>query len=313
MNEALGNPEESSFESAKTSASLGESLTAKPDQLPRMIDLEQIQAQVPEVGGTEIILQRHGKYIRDEGDPRVGSLTSKSEEEQVELGERFLKDLISQLPEDERDSFDVLIVASDTQYLGGGRRSLETASAVQRGMGIALEKAGFGKEHILNNVNPVRTQDGTLATGVPRSTPSLREPQMVYNEGFNNFLTENYGSKTLDYWVAFEEDRHAKERIAAGAEGPDDIADRTLYTVDVLKRYSDLYHSNHPDRRLIIWAATHYDTISPLVKLKLAGGDKSDALGVDYGAGISIDVTSDGRASTTIAGATYEVPLRQRD
>jgi hypothetical protein len=312
MNETLGNPEEPSFESSKMFAALSEHPETKSDQLPRMIDMDQIQAHAPKIGGTEIILQRHGKYIRDEADPRAGSLTFESEEAQVELGQRFLKDLMNQLPEDERDSFDVLIAASDTQYRGGGRRSLETAAAVQRGMDTALEEAGLGKEHILNNVHPVRTPDGTLETGVPRATPSLREPQMIYNEEFNNFLTNNYGPQTLDYWVAYEEDRHAEERAAMGAEGPDDIAGRTLYAVDVLKRYSDFYHSNHPDRRLIIWAATHYDTISPLVKLKLAGGDKSDALGVDYGAGISIDVTPDGRASSTIAGTTYEVPLRQR-
>lgn len=300
------------FESAKIAASLGETNTAETSPLPEMIGQDEIQVHVPEVGGTEIILQRHGKYIRDAQDPHAGSLTPESRELQVQKGQEFIAELIAQLPEDQRDSFDVMIVASDTQYEGGGYRSFETAQAVQEGMSSALDEGGLGQEHILNTINPVKTIGGSLETGGPRATAGLREPQVIYNQEFNNFLTETYGPKTLQYWIAFEEDRHETERVEMGAEGPDDIADRTLKTLEVLSRYAGVYHDAHPDRRLIIWAATHYDTISPLVKLKLAGGTKEDALQVDYGAGISIDITPEGDATSTIAGSTYEVPLPQR-
>lgn len=304
--------ENATFSGAELAAELSTPQAERPG-LPETIGREEIRAQLPEVGGTEIILQRHGEYIRDPHDPRAGSLTAESAQEQLQRGQSFITDLVTGLPEDQRDSFDVMIVASDTQYKNGGRRSFETAQAVQEGMSAALAEAGLSQDHILNTVNPVRTPGGSLAVGGPRATPSLREPQMLYNQEFNDFLAETYGPQTRQYWIAFEEDRHAEERVAMGAEGrpvegPDDIADRMVYTLDILRRYSGVYHAAHPGRRLIIWAATHYDTISPLVKLKLAGGNKEDALGVDYGGGITIDITPDGEATSTIAGTEYEVP-----
>ena len=83
--------------------------------------------------------------------------------------------------------------------------------------------------------------------------------------------------------------------------------------VDVLARYSRFYHKKHPDRRLIIWAATHYDTISPYVKRDIAGVGKEVPLGVDYGGGISINLDKEGRGTIKVDGKEYEVPLKTQE
>ena len=36
----------------------------------------------------------------------------------------------------------------------------------------------------------------------------------------------------------------------------------------VLERYARLFHAKNPDKKLVIWAASHYDTISPLANEK---------------------------------------------
>lgn len=308
MNEELPKHEsEATFSGSEVAAKLIEQR-----RLPDRITTDEIQVHVPEIGGTEIVLQRHGKYIRDIEDPFSGSLEPASERAQEQLGLDFMTKFIEGIPEAERDQFDVLIVASDTQYEGGGRRSHETAEAVWEGMAGALANAGLDNGRIINVVQPVQGLDGQETTGVPQVEPRLREPQMLANEQFRNFLAEKYKDQTVKFWIAFEEDWHAEERVAAGAEGPDDIADRTLEALNTLKDFALEYHQTNPGRRLLIWAASHYDTISPLVKMKLAGGTKEDVLPVDYGAGISIDVDPEGHATSTISGTTYEVPLAPR-
>ncbi len=283
------------------------------NELPEKIFADEIQPHDLGVGGTEIVLQRHGKYITEVSDPRVGSLTLESENDQEDKARSFVEGLLSEIPEDEWDTLDILIIASDTQYMGGGRRSLETATAVQKGMQEALEDAGLGEDRIINNTTPVRTLGGQLAKGQPRIEPRLREPQAFdKSPEYIDMLEEKHGKKTQAFWIAFEGDHHAEERVAMGAEGPDDIADRTISAVDTLARYAEAYHKSHPGRRLVIWAATHYDTISPLVKREIAGKEKDDTFLVDYGAGITIDIPQEGKAKSTIAGKQYEVPLKTR-
>jgi len=95
-------------------AILGVPVEATPEQ-PRfheVIDGSQIRPNVPEIGGAEIVLQRHGKYIRNSDDPRVGSLTPEAAVDEEKRGEAFLQNVLGQLPPDQRESVDILIVAS---------------------------------------------------------------------------------------------------------------------------------------------------------------------------------------------------------
>ena len=110
-----------------------------------------------------------------------------------------------------------------------------------------------------------------------------------------------------EFWIAFEEDIEKEKRIEMGAEGPDEIADRLKQVVSILSRYARMYHKNNPGRRLVIWAATHYDTISPFVKRGIFGVGKEVPLGVDYGAGISIGIDSAGNLTTRIDGQEHTI------
>jgi len=258
-------------------------------------------------GGTAVLLQRHGEYVRDDKDERRGSLKPEAAEMERATAEAYYERLLSSLPEEERGDVDILMVASDTQYFGGGRRSLETASAVMDGARAALARYELPETRILN-LNPQYRLDGGDGA---RVMPGLREPQMFeQTPSFVEFLEAEYGSG-VEFWEAFEGDFERERRLEMGAEGPDEITDRTAQAVAVLARYAAIYHASNPGRRLVIWADTHYDTISPYVRREVFGLEdyKAQQLKVDYGAGIAIDIEPGGAASTTIAGRQYSLQL----
>ena len=271
--------------------------------LPRKIEKSGIEPNLPDIGGTEIILQRHGKYERSADSPNVGSLTEEGAEEVYTSGKEFFQKLFESVAESERKNIDILVLASDTQYKDGGRRSMETAEQVIRGLKEELKRLNLDDSQLLN------TSSNVSGDGGSRPTPKLREPQMFDNSPeFVEFLKEKYGDLNLDFWIAFEEDKEKETREKMGAEGPDEITDRMKLMADILTRYSRFYHKKHPDRRLIIWAATHYDTISPYIKRGIFEVGKDIPLGVDYGAGILINLDQDGKGTVKIAGKEYKVP-----
>lgn len=269
---------------------------------PRKIETKDIQSVPPEVGGTSIILQRHGKYERSLESPKVGSLTEEGEELVYTSGKDFFAKLLESIPESERRDVDFLVLASDTQYEGGGRRSMETAEQIMKALKEELRDLDLDENQILN------ISANIAGEGKPRATEKLREPQMFNNSPeFVNFLKEKYGDLTLDFWIAFEEDTEKETREKMGAEGPDEITDRIQRMVEILSRYSSFYHKKHPNKRLVIWAASHYDTISPYVKREVFGTGKGTPLGVDYGAGISIHLDRQGKGKVRIADKDYEM------
>lgn len=275
---------------------------------PTEITREDIKPHPIGVGGTELVIQRHGKYNRDKNHPEVGSLTSEAQEEEIIAAKKFFEDFLAQLPEDERDSVVLLVLASDTQYYGGGRRSYETATLAQEAASEVFEKAKIAASNIIN-----LSGDHSLRGGKgPRPTPRLREPQMLNNSPeFRDFLIERYGDLTLDFWIAFEEDTEKETRERMRAEGPDEIANRLLKSIHLLAKYAETYHAKNPGKRLIIWATTHYDTISPFVKRDIFGLGKDAVLKVDYGAGIVVDINKESLATTEIAGTEYPVLIRK--
>jgi broad specificity phosphatase PhoE len=272
-------------------------------ELPRTIEKSDIDPSPPEIGGTKIVLQRHGKYERSTDSTSVGSLTEKGVEDAYALGKEFFGTLFDSIPEQERKNVDVLVIASDTQYERGGYRSMETADQIIRVVKEEIQARSLGESQLLN------TSTNIHGNGGPRPTPHLREPQMLNNSPeFVEFLKEKYGDKTLKFWIAFEEDTEKATREKMGAEGPEEITDRTELMIEVLARYSKFYHEKHPEKRLIIWAATHYDTISPFVRREIFKTGKNTPLGVDYGAGISINLDKNNKGKTVINGKGYDIP-----
>lgn len=270
-------------------------------EIPKRIEKSDIEPLPIKVGETEIVLQRHGVYERSADSPIIGSLTEKGAEDVYNISRNFFRSLFEGIPQEERSNLDILVIASDTQYRGGGRRSVETANKVMEAIREELKQFGMNDSQLLNTSGKYRSDEG------PRTMPDLREPQMLDNSPeFVAFLKDKYGDLSKEFWLAFEGDIERETRQAMKAEGPDGITDRIKHVIEVLRRYSRMYHAKHPEKRLIIWAATHYDTISPYVKREIIKAGKDAALGVDYGAGISIHVDAGGNLATRISGNDYK-------
>lgn len=255
-------------------------------------------------GGTEIVLQRHGKYIRDRESTDAGKLTPEAVQLETDSAIEYFTSLIHRVPEEERSGINVLFVASDTSYANNGQRSYQTTEIAQQVAENLFQENGL---HLMNIANiSAESKNG----GNPIGMQTMREPQMFdKSPDFVSFMREKYGDLGIDFWVAFEEDLEQETRTAMGAEGPDEIADRMNAGLRVLSRFSEAFHEQEPESRLIIWAGTHYDTISPFVKRDVLHLDKSAAVLVDYGGGLVVDVDAEGNASTTISGTEHNVVL----
>jgi len=265
------------------------------------------------IGDTEIVFQRHGKYQRDENSPERGSLTEEAQLDERNSALEFFRQQIESIPINERGNFFLLVLASDTHYLGdsdAGMRSTETANLVLDAAKEILSEYGLSENQILNHSTDIK------GDGEARPTPILREPK-IFDESpdFVDFLKDKY-EKSTEYgdgsmfWQAFEGDWENEKRQEMGAEGPDEMADRLQKSLDILSRYSKFFHYKHPESRLVIWATSHYDTISPYAKRELLGLDKDTFLGVDYGSGIAIKVSPSGDGDTIINNTSYKVPIK---
>lgn len=268
-----------------------------PDRI--MLDRDEIRPRSIANGETEIVLQRHGKYIRDKDDPSAGQLTPEAVQLETESAVRYFSELIAQVPEGERSGINVLFVSSDTSYADNGQRSYQTTEIAQQVAEQLFRENDIPLENILNITPDLKNQ--------PMVIPELREPQIFdQSPDFVAYMKQKYGDLDKDFWIAFEEDTEKETRLAMDAEGPDEIADRLKYAVGLLANYGASVHKENPNERLVIWAGTHYDTISPFVKRDILHKDKTIPVLVDYGGGVVIDVDQRGNTTANVAGETYE-------
>jgi len=152
---------------------------------------------------------------------------------------------------------------------------------------------------------------------LPKVMSKLREPRFI--DKSPEFLahlmeTQGEGEMGLKFWIGFEEDLERETRIAMKAEGPDDIADRMAAAVRVFNRYGSSFLSTHPKGRLVVWASTHTDGLSPLVRKHVLHKEitESPVIVADYGGGLVIDIDPKSHtATTTIAGEQYPFPLEK--
>lgn len=274
---------------------------------PEKLSKEHIWAEVPEVNGTELIVQRHEEYNRDPLDPNVGSLHPEAATRANEQTYRVFHQMIEKVPDELRKFVDVMVVGSPTQYMGGGRRSMETATQVLGGIRKVFEEYYMASSQLLND------QPGLKLNGQPRQSKAIVEPKIFQdNPEFVEWLMAEYGNGAVNqgFFAAYESDQGEvrERRLAAGAEGHFDSGDRLGNYLHTLSRYSNIYHRNHPGRMLYIWTVSHYDTISPFIKTRL-GGDKDRFMPVDYGGGFAVNIGPDGTATTTIGGKVYPISL----
>ncbi len=309
-----GNPAEIS--SKNTTQELKD-IVGKKAEKPSEITREDLRPVDIHPGETEIVLQRHGRYERSSESSNVGSLTLEAQEQEMNEALEFFRKQLESTPPEDREKVDLLVVGSDTSYKGGGKRSTETGNIVLQAARQVLSEFGLSNQQIINirDENILRGNNGEI-----RPTPLIREPKLFdgspKSEEFRRFLEEKYGGNKeygveSKFFIAFESDWEKEKRLELGVEGPEDMADRMQREVNVLARYSRLYHEANPGRRLVLWAATHYDTISPFIKLKVIDQNLEDYLGVDYGAGVVIKLDKSGDAVTTLSDKPYPVPVKK--
>jgi hypothetical protein len=265
-----------------------------------------ISREIPDVDGTEIIMQRHEKYIRDVEHERSGSLEPEDAKKSYDQAVEILASKLESLSDEERKNVDILVIASNTDYgKAKGMRSFETADEVMKGALEVLDRFGLDNSQLLNSKSAVSKKNDRP---VPSKNKTIQEPRFIsQSPEFLKYLKSKYGDMTQEFWQAFEEDWEKTERERLGAEGPKDILERYNKFIEILKNFSEHYHKKHPGKRLIIWPVSHYDTISPYIKNKIEKTDPNKYLPVDYGAGISLVIDREGNITSKIQGQEYDV------
>lgn len=270
----------------------------------RKIEKEDIRVPYLENGNSAIVFQRHERYERDAQADNAGSLFPEGVQEAFDRDFLFFHDLLAQDTKDSETM--VLFVSSDTQYANRGYRSLETAQIAEDAAISVMEAAGIDPSTRIINLNSDFKTDGFGPTGQTiRPDKNIREPQIFDNLDYVDFLKKKYGDKdglTPKAWGAHEMDAEKEKREELGAEGVYDILDRTKKSIAIMERYAGVFHSNNPNKKLLIWVASHYDTISPLVK-DATGTSFEEFVPVDYGAGVVIEL---GKNSEPILSAQGE-------
>ena len=265
----------------------------KYNQMSQETNIEKIEktdiiAPRLQAGDSAIVFQRHEKYDRDVESEDAGSLVPDVIEDAIRRDKDFFKEVFSH---DDMDSETmILFISSDTQYAGKGYRSMETAQIAQDAAVEVLSEFGLDPKERIINFNPgFRTDNFDATSQAVRPDKNIREPQIFENMDYVNYLKDVYGGMNPEAWGAHEMDAEKEKREEFGAESVYDMLDRTKKSISVMERYAQVFHVNNPGKKLIIWAASHYDTISPLVKDATDTGFET-YLPVDYGAGVVIEI-----------------------
>lgn len=274
------------------------------------IEKEDVKVPSLEDGTSAIIFQRHERYDRDTKSETAGSLFPDDAQKAFDRDSLFFHDLIAQ--DTEGSETMVLFISSDTQYADKGYRSLETAQIAENAAITAMEAAGVDPTKRIINLNSAFNTDGFEPTGQSiRPDKNIREPQIFDNLDYVDFLKEKYGDKdglTPKAWGAHEMDAEKEKREELGAEGVYDILDRTKKSIAIMERYARVFHANNPNKKLLIWVASHYDTISPLVK-DATGTRFDEYVPVDYGAGVVIELSKDSEPTLNAQGQRIKLNI----
>lgn len=277
------------------------------------VEKEDIKVPHLEPGESAIVLQRHEKYERDRDSETAGSLVPEHADVASERYQTYFRELFSQDVDSETMLF---FVSSDTQYSGKGYRSMETAQLAKDAAVAVLEEMGIDPTERIINVNPKFNTKSFEKTGQTiRSDKKIVEPDIFNTPKYVDFLRDKYGKEdgpgngiSQKAWAMHEMDAEAQVRESHGAEGVYDVVDRTKKSLSIMERYSKVFHASNPDKKLLIWASSHYDTISPLIK-NVTGADFGEYLPVDYGGGILIKL-GNGEVQPRLEAQNQTVPMQ---
>lgn len=251
---------------------------------------------------TQIVLQRHCNY-----DKKNGCLLSESIECQTSIVASFIETLKSNFNHDELKHTYFLFDSSNTTANNNFKRCVLTTNIAMDMIKEFFEENKIPLNHIMNlNI------DSNYHNRVRENT-YLTEPKMFTDfTGYVEYLKEKHHGINLDFWIDFEEDLSKEKRQELGSEGPDEIVERGMKYIYILKRYSTYFHLKFPNSRLVIWSGTHYDLISPFAKQKILNYEKSDIVEVDYCGGISLLIDNYENITVNMNGTNYPFDFQEK-
>lgn len=272
-----------------------------------------LKPEVPEIGGSVIVLQRNASDRNNrkalEDSPEFGTLDPGEAEKTRLESKAFFEHVFGGLTQEERGTLNVLVVAADTKLnLPDGRKSehkraVETADQVVAGLNT-MDEFSISKNQLLNKKGkPIELSSGRL------KDLKMLEDSPEFVKFLRDKCTADGIFDERKFWVSYESDEYRQERERMNAEGPIDIANRVNGYMRVLANAAKSWHEKHPGRRLVVWAVSHYDSISPFVKKNIVGMDEQTFLDtylkVDSRAGVVFNLGKDGSATTEIKGQKY--------
>jgi hypothetical protein len=277
-----------------------------------------IQAPLLQAGESAIVFQRHERYNRDRNAVDSGSLAPEHADAAYRRDVEFFDDLLSHDSPESGETM-VLFVSSDTQYAGRGYRSMETAQLAQRAAAEVMTSRGIDPIERIINFNPDFKTDSFVPTGQSiRPDKKIREPQIFDTPGYVDHLRNKYGGEdgpgagiSPKAWAMHEMDAEKEMREQHGAEGVHEMLGRTKQSLALVERYAKMFHANNPNKKLVVWMASHYDTLSPLVK-DAQGMSFEEYVPVDYGAGVVIELGKDDQPMLAAQGQRIALDLGQK-
>lgn len=270
------------------------------------ITKEDLSIPVPEVGGTSIVIQRNAEALRkkEEGantDLEIGDLLPESKKETYRQSQKVINDFFSKLSDDDKKGVDILVVASDPRLSvrnivhTESLRTIETANEILRSIRDYFSQNNLSDRQILNN-----------SASYEKSVVEVSEIKTPYEVSDWPELGEYLETKALEtkenIMDLYRKGIGVKEREKLHIEGPQQVADR-MENFLAFTRASANYHKLNKDRRLILWAVTHFDTLNPYLELTSNEGTMEDTFySVDYLAGMTLLVEKSGDETKAIIG-----------
>ena len=288
----------------------GEIIDAKPEI--EVIEVNEIEPIVPEQDGTVLVLQRNAKDDREEGSATFGAILPEQAGATKNSAKDHFNAIFAELGPDEARNLDVMVLAGDatltmeTGQTSEHKRAVETAQLVIAGVLESFEENGIGRNQFLNAHEEESDARAFEVTELKDLKMMEESPEFV------RYLVDKHGTGK-EFWVTYEADLEKEKRLEMGVEGPEDIANRVNHFMSILAQTAEHHHKSNPGRRLVIWADSHYDSISPYVKQHIAGREGEDFLNaycpIDYGAGVSITIDKDKNATTKLGNETIKLDL----
>ena len=252
--------------------------------------------------------------VRDIRDPKDGEIGALYPEQAAEFETRiqtFMDKIYQELPEDERQNIDIVVLAGETDLVTPGadglhnshQRAVETGDHAIAGIKKSMEQYGIDSEKSL-----ITQHDRPVSITQLNDIKLLHPLDSEGDKKYLDFLVEKYGTAGRKLWMVFEDDSEKETREKLGAEGPTEIADRMGHIMDISSTIADLCQRDDPERRVIVLTLGHYDNISPWIKKHLMGIDPAKGfVPIEKGGGLVVKRAVDKTASTKIGNTTFPV------